>query len=144
MDISISEFAKKIHCKGYKLTPQRKIILEVLIRNRNNPLTPEQVYRQVKVFYPGIGLTTVYRMLELLRKIGVVNHIHFHDSCEHYEINDGQPHHYLICLNCGRVERTNLCFIDKMQEIIKKNTTFKITEHCLSFFGYCRFCQLQR
>jgi len=144
MDISINEFTRKIRSRGYKLTPQRRVILEILIKNKDNPLTPEGVYRQVKISCSKVGLTTIYRTLELLRKIGVVNHVHFHDGCDRYEINDGKPHHYLICLNCGKVERTDLCFIDKMQRILEKDTAFKITEHCLSFFGYCRFCQLRK
>lgn len=144
MDKKINEFARQVRSKGYKLTPQREIILKILIKNRDNPLTPEGVYEQAKVLHPRTGLTTVYRTLELLKEIGLVNHVHFHNGCDRYEINYGRPHHYLICLNCGKTERTNVCLAEKMQKKLKKNTAFRVTEHCLSFFGYCQSCWLRK
>ena len=93
MDVTSDEFIQKVRSRGYKLTPQRKIVLEVLMQNRDSPLTPGEVYKQVKALHPGVGLTTVYRTLELLKEMGLLNQVHFHDGCDHYEINDGQPHH---------------------------------------------------
>jgi len=143
MDKGINEFASQIRSQGYKLTPQREAILRILIKNKNYPLTPEDTYEQIKTLHLSIGLTTVYRTLELFKSIKIANHVHFHNGCDRYEINYGQPHHYLICLNCGKAEKTNVCLVQKMRKKLKKNTTFRVTEHCLSFFGYCQDCQLQ-
>ena len=141
MERKVEKFEERIHSSGYKLTPQRKAVLDVLLKNRNHPLTPEGVYQEVKRFHPEVGLTTVYRSLELLKEIKIANHIHFHEGTDRYEVDHQKHHHYLVCLNCGRIEKKDVCLFKKMQEELKKMTNFRITEHCLTFFGYCKKCQ---
>ncbi len=135
------KFNKIIRSLGYKLTPQRRAVLDVLLKNRNYPLTPESVYKKVRRTHPEVGLTTVYRSLKLFKEIKIANHVHFHKGTDRYELGHQMHHHYLVCLNCGKIEKREICLFEKMQEELKKMTDFSITEHCLTFFGYCKKCQ---
>lgn len=130
-----------IRLKGHKLTPQRKAILAILTANQGNPLTPEAIYGIIKNNKSKVGLTTVYRTLNLLQQIGVVNHFHFHEGCDRYEVISKRHHHYLICLRCGKAQPTEVCFARDIRKEVEKTIDFTVTDHCLSLFGYCADCR---
>jgi len=134
---SHKEFLRK---EGYKLTPQREAIFTVMMESKESHSTPEEVWELTRKIYPRLGLTTVYRTLEIFRKVGLVNVVHFHDGVNRYEL-DRDHHHHLICLNCGKVEEVKECMIDEFEKRIAAITAFKITSHCFGLFGYCRACQ---
>ena len=90
---------------GYRMTMPRQIIISVLNKTSKH-LSAEEIYLAVHKIYPGIGLTTVYRTLELLVRIGLVFKVDFGDGRSHYELSTGPKriqHHHLICIRCGRV-----------------------------------------
>ena len=137
-----SEIHKRsIRNQGYKLTPQREAILTAMMDSKEAHLTPEKVCLLTRKVYPKIGLTTVYRTLEIFRKVGLVNIVHFHDGVNRYEMNHKDHHHHLICLNCGKVEEVKECMIEDFEKRIASITPFKVTSHCFGAFGYCRDCQ---
>ena len=133
---------------GHRLTAPREAILEILIRSRKH-LSAEDVYMQVHKVYPGIGLATVYRTLELLRQMGLVSKFHFGDGRSRYEVAEGpgvQHHHHMVCRNCGRIIDCSE-LIDEQEEAIKrlertvsKKHKFKIESHQIQFFGLCEKC----
>lgn len=114
--------------KGYKLTPQRRAVLDVIIENEGKHLSPEEIYDIVKENCPDIGLATVYRTLNLLEKIGVVCKMNFDDGCNRYELvheEEDHQHHHLICRGCGKVEEVEDDLLDVLEEKIKENTILK-------------------
>ena len=135
---------------GYRLTVPRQVILEVLNMTEKH-LSAEDVYLQVKKIYPNIGLTTVYRTLELLVKMGLVFKFDFGDGRARYELSEGpkgvRHHHHLVCTNCGgAIDYTD--FIDEEVELLNrtekglsKKYNFKITNHLIQFYGLCDSCR---
>ncbi|KUK99366.1 MAG: Ferric-uptake regulator [Parcubacteria bacterium 32_520] len=134
---------------GYRITIPRQIILEVLDESKGH-LSAEDIYLKVYKIYPAIGLTTVYRTLELLFNMGLVFKFDFGDGRARYELTRGakEPshHHHLICTNCGRIiDYTD--FIDEEIELIKKiekelsqKYNFAIKNYTIQFYGLCDRC----
>ncbi|MCK4532712.1 transcriptional repressor [bacterium] len=135
---------------GYRLTIPRETIIEVLSKAAKH-LSAEEIYLAVHKVYPAIGLTTIYRTLELLVQIGLVFKFDFGDGRARYELAEGpkgiRQHHHLVCTNCGRViDYTD--FIDEAKEFLSqtmkalnKKCNFKITNHLIQFYGLCEKCQ---
>jgi Fur family ferric uptake transcriptional regulator len=135
---------------GYRFTMPRRVILDVL-SSTSKHLSAEDVYLLVHKDYPNVGLTTVYRTLELLVQMGVVFKSDFGDGRARYELAEGPKkdphHHHLVCTHCGRViDYTD--FIDEEVELLKKTEKglskkydFDITDHLIQFYGVCNKCK---
>ncbi|KPK64609.1 ferric uptake regulation protein [candidate division WOR_3 bacterium SM23_42] len=135
---------------GYRITVAREAILDVLSQTEEH-LSAEDVYLTVHKSYPNVGLTTVYRTLELLVHIGLVFKFDFGDGRARYELSEGpkgtRHHHHLVCTNCGRViDYTD--FIDDEIELLGRaekglsdKFNFRITNHLIQFYGLCDRCQ---
>ncbi len=128
---------------GYKLTSQRKLILQVLLDNKGEHLSAEEVYNNVKEENPDVGLATVYRTLELFCQLGIAKQITFNDNCRRYELeNDESHHHHLICNNCGKVIEFNDEILEEFERNLQKSYDFKVTEHRIKFYGLCKDCSV--
>ncbi|HBR21240.1 MAG TPA: ferric uptake regulation protein [Nitrospiraceae bacterium] len=135
---------------GYRLTVSRQAILDVLSKITEHP-SAEEIYLEVHKVYPAIGLTTVYRTLELLVQAGLIFKFDFGDGRARYELSEGPKsighHHHLVCIGCGRIiDYTD--FIDEEIELLRKTKkglskkyNFKITNHLIQFHGLCGKCQ---
>ena len=144
MDINIDNIKEKLKEEGYKLTTQRRAILDSIVSNRGNHLSSEEIYDIVKLKYPEIGLATVYRTLQLLEQINVISKVNFDDGCSRYELNTNSKdhhHHHLICLGCGKVIEVKLDLLENLEHEIEKEGKFKIVDHNVKFFGYCSECK---
>jgi Fur family transcriptional regulator, ferric uptake regulator len=133
---------------GYRMTVPRQAIMDVL-KNANEHLSAEDVYIKVHKTYPNVGLTTVYRTLELLTQMGFVAKFDFGDGRARYEQAEGPDkghHHHLVCTSCKRIiEYTE--FIDEEMEFLKraekglaKKYNFEIKNHIIQFYGLCQRC----
>lgn len=143
----------RFHGAGFRVTLPRQAILETL-SNTQKHLSAEDVYLSVHKIYPGVGLTTVYRTLELLVQMGLVVKFDFGDKRARYELAVGpkgaRHHHHLVCTDCGRVvDYTD--FIDDEIELLRqtekglsKKYNFKITNHLIQFYGLCDKCKRER
>ncbi len=134
--------------EGLRVTVPRQMVVDVLERARGH-ISADEIYFQVHKDNPGIGLTTVYRTLELLVRMGAVARFEFGDGCARYELSKGNDrhHHHLVCSQCGKVldytdfarEETEL--MDKMEKMLKKKYEFEIERHVLHFYGKCKECR---
>jgi len=131
---------KRLSSRGYRVTLQRELIYDVLKRNRGKPLCPEDIYEQARESYPELGLTTVYRTMELFCELGLAQHVHLHEEAQYYEILLGKHHHHLVCNSCGTVRVLEACLIDDLKELVRDDSDFLVTSHCMSLFGYCPDC----
>jgi Fur family ferric uptake transcriptional regulator len=132
------------------MTVPRQAIVDVLSATSKH-LSAEDVYMAVHKTYPQVGLTTVYRTLELLVQIGLVFKFDFGDGRARYELSEGpkgeRHHHHLVCTDCGRViDYTD--FIDDEVELLNqteralsKKYNFAITNHLIQFYGLCDECK---
>lgn len=130
--------------KGYKLTPQRRAIVDIIIKNEGNHLTTEEIYDLVKVECPEIGLATVYRTVQLLEEMGVICKLDLNDGCNRYELvrqDENHQHHHLICNNCGRVIEVQGDLLEILEHDIETKYDFEIKNHSVKFFGICNECK---
>ena len=127
---------------SYKVTPQRQTILQTFLGHADSHLSAEEVYMLVKHQNPEIGLATVYRTLDLLAEIGVLLKNDFGDGRSRYEFSrkDEHHHHHLICLSCGNVSEFDDDLLESLEAVIIKRNQFKIMDHDLKFYGYCKLC----
>ncbi|WP_099192134.1 Fur family transcriptional regulator [Tepidibacter mesophilus] len=134
----------KLKEEGYKLTPQRRSIVDIMIKNEGKHLNSEEIYDLVKVACPEIGLATVYRTLQLLDDIGAVSKLNLDDGCCRYEISsddESHNHHHLICKKCNKIIEVEEDLLETLEEQIEKNYGFKIFDHDVKFFGMCNSCK---
>jgi len=139
----------KFRERGYKITMAREAVLNVLGKTSKH-LSAKDVYLMISKEYPSIGLTTVYRTLDILSSMGLISKFDFGDGHVRYELArdliDKGHHHHLICVGCNKVIDYR-DFIDDEVELIRltekglsKKYNFKITNHLLQFYGVCDKC----
>jgi len=130
-------------------TIPREVILNLLSQSAHH-LSAKEIYAAVYPLYPGIGLTTIYRTLDLLRRLGVVHKISGPDGQSRYELKrvEGQDyHHHLICTSCGRIVDSRdfleeeLDMVKKMAKFLEKRHNFLITDKKIEFLGLCENCR---
>ena len=140
----------KIKSSGYRLTVPRQAILETL-HNASGHLSAEDIYISVHKVYPAIGLTTVYRTLELLVRTGLVFKFDFGDGRARYELSEGPQsmghHHHLVCTGCGRIVdyrdfiEEELDLLKKTEKGLSEKYNFEIMNHVIQFYGLCDKCR---
>ncbi|MDM5298613.1 ferric iron uptake transcriptional regulator [Bacillus pumilus] len=143
MENRIDRIKKQLHSSSYKLTPQREATVRVLLENEEDHLSAEDVYLLVKEKSPEIGLATVYRTLELLTELKVVDKINFGDGVSRYDLRkEGAEHfhHHLVCMQCGTVDEIEDDLLEDVEEIIERDWRFQIKDHRLTFHGICHRC----
>jgi len=134
------ELAEQLSARGYKLTRQRRAVLEVIASSEER-LNPAEVCEKAKAACPGIGLTTVYRTLDILVGLGVVRRVHLDEGCHSYApATEGHQHH-LVCSDCGNVVEFEGCDLSALLKAVASQTGFEIEDHWLQLFGRCPACQ---
>lgn len=144
MEDRIERIKKLLHTAGYKLTPQREATVRVLLEHEEDHLSAEDVYLLVKEKSPEIGLATVYRTLELLTELKIVDKINFGDGVSRYDLRqEGATHfhHHLVCIECGSVAEIQEDLLEDVEAIVERDWKFKIKDHRLTFHGICYRCQ---
>lgn len=144
MDVSFDVLRERLKAKGYKLTPQRKAILDVVLNNTGKHLSTEEIYDIVRKDCPEIGLATVYRTLLLLSDLEVLSKMNLDDGCVRYELNlheEDHQHHHLICSNCGAILEVVDDLLEELESRVEREFDFQIKDHKLKFFGICSKCK---
>jgi Fur family ferric uptake transcriptional regulator len=136
--------------KRLRITEPRRIILDVLARTKDH-VSAEEVYMQVYKACPTVGLTTVYRTLDLLERLGIVAKLHFGDGRSRYElvesITKAPHHHHLVCSGCKRVidyddfVDEELVLLKKVERELSMRHKFQILGHAIQFYGKCSRCR---
>lgn len=138
----MSAWVEQLSARGYKITPQRRIIMEIL-GNSDRHLTAEEIGMQVKEIEPSISLATVYRNLNLLVDLKMVSRLHIHDGPVRYELHGGHNHH-LVCMACGAAVKLGVCPMQGEVKRIVDETGFEVSSHHFEILGYCRECSLKK
>ncbi|GIM27915.1 transcriptional repressor [Clostridium polyendosporum] len=140
----INRLKEDLKKKGYKLTPQRRAIVDTIISNEGKHLTAEEIYDEVKTDCPEIGLATVYRTILLLEEMGVIYRLDLNDGCARYELahdHENHRHHHLVCNSCGRVFEVEDDLLEELEQEIEGKYRFKILDHSVKFYGLCNECR---
>jgi Fur family transcriptional regulator, ferric uptake regulator len=122
---------------GLKATLPRLKILQIFQEGRQRHMTAEDVYRVLLGERADIGLATVYRVLAQFEQAGLLNRSNFESGKSVYEINEGQHHDHLVCLDCGRVEEFYDAEIEQRQQQVAQAKGFAIADHSLSMYAHC-------
>ncbi len=134
----------KLRETGFKITPQRRAIIDILLKNESNHLSSEEIYDLVKVDCPEIGLATVYRTMQLLDEIDVISKLNLDDGCIRYELSlnkdECHNHHHLICKNCSKIIEVKEDLLDNIEKSIESAYNFSILDHDVKFYGICEEC----
>jgi len=135
---------------GFRLTNPREVIINIL-QNTDKHLSAEDIYIKALKIYPSVGLTTVYRTLDLFTQMGVVQKFDFGDGKARYELTGSSKkkdhHHHLICINCKTIiDFTDfmieeLELMDKIEKSLSKKHNFNIMHHTVHFHGLCEKCR---
>ncbi len=126
---------------GYKVTPQRSIIIGVITGSQEH-LTPAALHERVLHEGSSIGLVTIYRTIEILTELGFICEMHTGGSCRSYLMRrPAEHHHHLICSDCGKVIDFTDCHLDKLEHRLAQENSFKINSHLLEFLGQCCECR---
>ncbi|MCU9613770.1 transcriptional repressor [Caldibacillus lycopersici] len=144
MENRLEKIKKQLHTSSYKLTPQREATVRVLLEHEEDHLSAEDVYLLVKEKSPEIGLATVYRTLELLTELKIVDKINFGDGVSRYDLRQegaAHFHHHLVCIECGSVEEIQEDLLEDVEAIVEERWNFLVKDHRLTFHGVCRNCQ---
>ena len=132
----------EIRASGKRMTRTRRAVLSVLEQSQY-PLSPTELYAQLKKRKVAIDLVTVYRNLVTLKELGLVTQLELHQEGQvRYEMKEGrQHHHHIRCKSCGRIVDLLLCPLKKLTAVIEKETRFVVGDHSLEFSGWCPRCQ---
>jgi len=131
--------ANKLSELGYRLTPQRMMVLSA-IENSDNHISAEEIYAQIVVKYPNVNISTVYRTLELLKRLGLVTETDLGGGRVRYHSAEKGHHHHLVCEKCGTIIDIDESTLARLQDVLLHRYNFSARLSHLAIFGRCVNC----
>jgi Fur family ferric uptake transcriptional regulator len=128
--------------KGYRLTPQRMMVVEALHGGVNH-ISAEEIYELVRAKYPYANISTVYRTLELLKVLSLVTETELGDGKVRYHPADEGHHHHLICQQCGAIVNLPESVLSRLQNELRYEYDFLADLRHLAVFGLCGRCHTE-
>jgi Fur family ferric uptake transcriptional regulator len=128
----------ELRARGYRLTPQRQLVLEAV--GSLGHATPEEIVAAVRETASGVNISTVYRTLELLEELGLVQHAHLGHGSPTWSLTGQDDHVHLVCRDCGAVEEVEREALAGVAEELAARRGFVVDLGHLSVFGRCRAC----
>ena len=126
--------------KRLRLSHPRFLIYQEL-SNASAPLSPQELYQSLLKKQKRIGLTSIYRSLDLFESLGIVFKVTNGSSVKYKMCESEDHHHHIICKACGHVVELNFCDISDWSEKVMESTGFEVTDHQLNFYGFCQACK---
>jgi Fur family ferric uptake transcriptional regulator len=126
--------------KGFRLTPQRIMILEA-VEAANDHVSADELYTRVCERYPHLNISTVYRTLELLKELDLVTETDMGDGRVRYHSIRKGHHHHLVCQNCGRIVDLDESVLAPLKDVLYRQYRFDAELKHLAIFGRCQQCQ---
>jgi Fur family ferric uptake transcriptional regulator len=141
----LHEWFDRLQANGYRLTAPRQAVVET-IAAAARLMTPLEVYETARQEYPRLGLVTVYRTVEKLEELGLVQRVHQPSGCQAFVAAAQGHQHLLICESCGAVQY----FSGENEQMeafigaVAHDSGYHVHEHWLQLFGTCERCQRPR
>jgi Fur family ferric uptake transcriptional regulator len=132
--------AETIRASGKRLTLQRQLVLDAVRRSRHH-VTADEIARIVRLKYPRIGPSTVYRNLEALEELGHVIHTHLDDRVTRWHRADTHPHGHLVCRSCGGETEVKSAALEAMARRLRAEYRFEPDLAHSAIVGVCRRCR---
>ena len=127
---------------GLKVTNPRMKVLAILEQAPKHHLSAEEIHKALLESQREIGLATIYRVLTQFQEAGIVKRHNFESGRCVFELDSGEHHDHLVCIQCGRIEEFIDNIIESRQKSIAEKANFQITDHSLSIYGICAGCNL--
>lgn len=128
--------------EGYRLTPQRLMILDIIYDTQGH-ITAEEIHQRVRQQYPFVDISTVYRTLNLLKKLRLITETDLGGGCVRYELLARRRHHHLVCRQCAGSFPLEHSLLAPLQERLLRKYGFAADLDHFAIFGLCRECQSQ-
>jgi Fur family ferric uptake transcriptional regulator len=128
---------EELKSTGLKATIPRLKILEVFQRSSLRHMSAEDVFKVLLLENSDVGLATVYRVLTQFEQASILSRSQIEGGKSVYELNEGQHHDHLVCLDCGKVEEFYDPEIENRQQAVAQAKGFTITDHALSLYARC-------
>ena len=129
----------KLSEQGYRLTPQRIMVLAA-IEDSDDHISAEEIYAQVITKYPHVNISTVYRTLELLKRLGLVTETDLGGGRVRYHPADKGHHHHLVCQECGKIIDLDESALSSLRSTLLREYQFSADLRHLAIFGRCAKC----
>jgi Fur family ferric uptake transcriptional regulator len=122
---------------GLKVTLPRIKILEILGTAKPRHMSAEDIYKHLLESHEDIGLATVYRVLTQFEAAGLVTRHHFEGTTAVFELNEGEHHDHIVCLDCGKVEEFMDSGIEARQKEVAAKLGYQLVDHSMILYGRC-------
>jgi Fur family transcriptional regulator, ferric uptake regulator len=134
-----NQWDERLRAGGYKVTPQRQLVLEAI--GRLDHATPEKILAEVQQTARGVNLSTIYRALDVLDEVGLVTHHHLNDGAPTYHLASEGGHVHLVCQDCGSVSQVRPEAIKPLITALDQEQGFETDVAHLTVFGRCSRCR---
>lgn len=134
-----AHYAARMREHGFRVTPQRQLILDAICAGAGHT-TPEEIYQRVHAKASAVNLATVYRTLIFLRELHLITELRVADKT-YYEIATEVPHHHLICRLCGKTEQISHEVVEALFVQIEHAQQFLVETDHLALIGVCKVCR---
>jgi Fe2+ or Zn2+ uptake regulation protein len=129
-----------LQSSGYRLTGPRYAVVDILAKSER-ALNALEVFELAKQSYPAIGLVSIYRTLEKLEALHLIQRVHQADKCHAYIAAFDGHQHMIVCQKCGQVEFFVGDDLDALVKKIERECGYVVREHWLQLFGLCKACR---
>lgn len=133
-----ADWQTELRARGYRLTPQRQLVLEAVGKLGHG--TPEEIAADVRTTAAAVNISTVYRTLELLEDLGLVQHTHLGHGAPTYSVPSDDDHVHLVCRDCGGVQEAESAVVDDVVRRLSAEQGFTVDVGHFAVFGRCRAC----
>ena len=137
--MSEGDWRQRLRGSGYRLTPQRELILAAV--ERLGHATPDEVLAEVREHSEAVNVSTVYRTLEVLEELGLVRHAHLSDRAPTYHSVSDHEHFHLVCRNCQAVISVDPDVLSPLLQRLDTDHGFTADVGHLTVFGTCASCR---
>lgn len=134
-----ADWQAQLRSRGYRLTPQRQLVLEAVGELGHG--TPEDIATTVRRTASGVNISTVYRTLELLEELGLVQHTHLGHGAPTYSVSTDDDHVHLVCRDCGEVQEADADLLGEAVRRLADERGFTLDVGHVALFGRCTGCR---
>lgn len=135
--VTAPDLRRELRARGYRLTPQRQLVLQAVGRLRH--ATPEVIAAEVQRTAPGVNITTVYRTLDLLEELGLVTHAHLDHGAPAYHVAENE-HLHVVCRTCNSVFEAGVDLVADLVHRMATDHGFAVDVGHITLFGTCARC----
>ncbi|GAC1327899.1 MAG: transcriptional repressor [Mycobacteriales bacterium] len=128
----------ELRARGYRLTPQRQLVLEAV--GQLGHATPDEIVAAVRRTATAVNISTVYRTLELLEELGLVQHTHLAHGAPTYSVPSDDEHVHLVCRTCGGVDEVESSIVEDVVRRLSAERGFAVDVGHFAVFGLCKSC----